>query len=158
MWYSECMSHTTHPELTHAIQAGVITGFISTAVGIFISIITHGVSGTYYVETSVAAITVSAMSFGIIAGILFHFIEAMTHHARDVLSTVGLSLPTILALFILSAGYYDTTFKIIATSIAYAVALCTVILIPMIYHTEFIKHSAHLSKKKKHHGHHHSHE
>lgn len=155
LWYIERMTKSNHPQITHALQTGIIVGFVSTAIGSFIGVVTTGVAGAYYIETSIAAITVSAMSFGIVTGLLFHFLEEVTTYARDIITTIGLTIPTVLSIFVLSADYYDTAFKIIATSVSYAVVLSSVILIPMIYHSDFIHHSKHLHKKHRGHGSHH---
>lgn len=146
--YSEkYMSHQTHPSLTKSIQSGIIAGFLATVIGNSLGVITHGIAGTYYLETSVSAVTVGAMSFGVIAALFYHFFRQMTNYSRDFLSIIGLTLPTLVSIYVLTNNYYDTAFKIIATSIVYAVVLTTVILVPWL-EQRAARHAAAQSKKK----------
>ncbi len=137
------MAHSKHFPLTKSLQAGIIAGFISTAIGNFLGVVTHGISGTYYVETSIAAVTVAAMSFGIVASIIYHFLHQMTDYSRDFLTILGLTIPTMISIYVLTNDYYDTIFKVIAISISYAVVLTTVILIPWLSN----RHKEHHAKK-----------
>lgn len=137
-----------HPSisLTKSLQSGIIAGFIATAIGNFLGIVTHGIANTYYLETSISAVTVGAMSFGVIAALFYHFFRQMTTYSRDFLTIIGLTLPTLVSIYVLTNDYYDTAFKIIATSIVYAVVLTTVILVPWLEQRS-IKHAAHQKKK-----------
>lgn len=136
-----------HPvSLTKSLQSGIIAGFLATVIGNSLGVITHGIAGTYYLETSVAAVTVGAMSFGVIASIFYHFFSQVTSYGRDFLSIIGLTLPTLVSIYVLTNDFYDTAFKIIATSIVYAVVLTTVILIPWL-NQRAERHAAHSKKK-----------
>jgi fructose-specific phosphotransferase system IIC component len=149
-------THHTSTSFVRSLQSGIIAGFIATAIGNFLGLVTHGISQTYYVETSISAVTVAAMSIGVIAGILYHFLRQMSSFSRDILTIFGLTLPTIISILVLTNNYYDTVFKVIAITISYAVVLTTVILVPWLTlrteqysstHAHHHKKAAHHSKK-----------
>jgi uncharacterized membrane protein YeaQ/YmgE (transglycosylase-associated protein family) len=118
--------------LTKTLQAGVVTGFVSTSIGNFLGVVTHSIAETYYVETSIAAITLASISLGIVGSLVYYFLyQQARHYACDVFTMIGLTLPTVITLYVLS-NPYETAFRIIAVSIAYAVSLTTVILIPFL--------------------------
>lgn len=120
------------PNLVKTLQAGIITGFIGATIGNILGIITQNIAQVYYPETSIAAITLSSISIGIVGSILYYFIYMQTRQfARDIFTMIGLTLPTIITLYVLSSQY-DTPFRIIAVSIAYAVSMISVILIPIL--------------------------
>lgn len=117
--------------LSKTLQAGIVTGFISTTIGNFLGIVTQSIAQTYYQETSIAAITLASISFGIVGSIIYYFIYLQTKkYARDIFTMIGLTIPTIITLYVL-ANPYEASFRIIAVSISYAVSMITVILIPI---------------------------
>ena len=121
-----------HPlsNLTRTLQAGIVSGFIATAVGNFLGIITQSIAQTYYLETSIAAITLAAISMGIVGSLVFYFIRQQTkNHAHDIFSMIGLTVPTLITLYVLT-NQYESPFRVIAVSVAYAVSMTTVILVP----------------------------
>lgn len=121
-----------HPlsTLTKTLQAGIVTGFISTAIGNFLGIITQSISQTSYPETSIAAITLASISLGIVGSLVYYFIHQQTEeHARDIFTMIGLTVPTVITLNVLTSSL-DTAFRVIAVSVAYAISLTTVILVP----------------------------
>jgi hypothetical protein len=116
--------------LTRTLQAGIVTGFISTSIGNFLGIITQSIAQSYYLETSIAAVTLAAISMGIVGSLVFYFIHQQTKtHSRDIFSMIGLTVPTLITLYVLT-NQYETAFRVIAVSVAYAVSLTTVILVP----------------------------
>jgi VIT1/CCC1 family predicted Fe2+/Mn2+ transporter len=118
--------------LSKTLQAGIVTGFISTSIGNFLGIITQSIAQTYYQETSIAAITIASLSLGIVGSIIYYFIYLQTkQYARDIFTMIGLTLPTMITMYILS-NQYDSAFRIIAVSISYAVSMTTVILVPFL--------------------------
>lgn len=116
--------------LTRTLQAGIVTGLIATAVGNFLGIITQSIAQTYYLETSIAAITLASISMGIVGSLVFYFIHQQTKdHSHDIFTMIGLTIPTLITLYVLT-NQYESTFRVIAVSVAYAVSMTTVILIP----------------------------
>ncbi|MFW5704102.1 MAG: hypothetical protein ACOCXQ_04640 [Patescibacteria group bacterium] len=149
------MSKKKQSNLLVTIQSGIIAGFIATAIGNFLGLVTHGISQTYYIETSISAVTMAALSIGISASICYYFLNMVTRFAHDILTIVGLTIPTIISIFVLTNDFYDTTFKVIAITISYAVTLTIVILVPWLQsrsQTRTAKHdtdSHHRSTHKK---------
>ncbi len=118
--------------LSKTLQAGIVTGFISSSIGNFLGIITQSIAQAYYQETSIAAITLGSISLGIVGSIVYYFLYQQTkQYARDIFTMIGLTLPTMITLYVLS-NQYDAAFRVIAVSISYAVSMTTVILIPFL--------------------------
>lgn len=135
------------PNLTKTLHTGVLAGLISSAIGAFMGIVTQSVAATYYPETSVAAVSIAAISMSVIGSLVYYFLYLyVPRFARDVFTIIGLTVPTLITLSILS-GYYEAAFRIIAVSVAYAVSLSTVILIPWL--SERYKAHEHARGKKK---------
>lgn len=148
------MAKNESSNLVASIQSGIIAGFIATAIGNFLGLVTHGISGSYYIETSISAVTIAALSIGVSASICYYFFNKVTRFAHDILTIVGLTIPTIISIFVLTNDFYDTTFKVIAITISYAVTLTIVILVPWLQgRTEQSSshHSRHHRTKTDHH-------
>lgn len=119
-----------YSNLSKTLQAGIVTGFISTSIGNFLAIICQSIAETYYQETSIAAITLASISMGIVGAIIYYFLYwQIKQYARDIFTMIGLTVPTLITLYVLSNSY-ESAFRVIAVSIAYAVSMTTVILVP----------------------------
>ncbi|MCX7996145.1 MAG: hypothetical protein N2691_00075 [Patescibacteria group bacterium] len=141
------------PNLSKTLQVGIVAGFIATSVGNFLGIVTQSIAGQYYPETSVGAVTLSAMSMAIVGAIVYYLLyQQAGRFARDIFTMMGLTVPTVITLFVLS-GFYDAAFRVIAVSVAYAVSMSVVIIVPWLADKYKIlerpSHSSH-SKNRKH--------
>lgn len=124
------MSKKSEHNLSKTLQVGIVVGFVSTAIGNFLAIITQSIGGTFYVETSVAAVTMFSISAAVVSSIFYHFLLRQTDYARDILTIIGLSIPTLLAIYVVTNDYYDTPFKVISVCVAYVIFLTIIILTP----------------------------
>lgn len=127
-----------HSNLSRTLEAGLVAGFASAAVGNVFSIATQFMAESFYPELSIAAITLSAFFLGILGSFIYHLIHKKTEFTRDIITIVGLTIPTLNTLFVLSRDY-EAPFRIIAVSVSYIVSLSAVIMIPYLskkFHAE----------------------
>ena len=115
--------------LSRTLEAGLVAGFIAAALGNIFSITTQYMSQVSYSEFSIPVVTVAAFFLAIFGSFVYHLIHKRTEYTRDIITIIGLTIPTANTLYVLSNDY-DAAFRTIAVSISYIVSLTAVILIP----------------------------